>query len=103
MSNEKDKIKNSRRRFKDETAVQKQLKIAKTYKIPTDEPHKFAKHHATNCGDPKCTICANPRHNGWSKGNERLTAQERRLFQDIDSVRDKHSNGLNHDKETNQN
>lgn len=99
MSKPSDKIKNSRRRLKDENAIQKQLKIAKAHLIPVEEPHKLAKHHAVNCGDPKCSMCSNPRHNGWTKGNERLTAQERRLFQDIDIVRDKHSNGLKNDEE----
>lgn len=97
MSNQSDKVKNSKRRLKDDNAVAKQVKIAKTRHVPVEEPHRFAKHHAVNCGDPKCTMCANPRHNGWTKGNERLTAQERRLFQDIDTVRDKHSNGLKND------
>ena len=94
MSKEEDKIKNSLRRHRDDTAVNRQVKIAKSFGVPVDEPHKLAKHHALNCGDPKCTMCANPRHNGWSKGQDRLTAQERRLFQDPDQPNDRHSNGL---------
>ena len=89
MSNEKDKIKNSRRRLKDENAIQKQLKIAKAHHIPVDEPHKLAKHHAGNCGNPKCVMCGNPR-----KMFKELSQQERRLFQDTDTPNDKHSNGL---------
>lgn len=94
MSNQKDKIKNSRRRLKDENAVNRQVKIAKAYNIPVEEPHKLAKHHATNCGNPKCLMCANPR-----KIFNELTTQERRLFQDVDNVRDLHSNGLKNDEE----
>ena len=94
MSNQTDKIKNSRRRLKDENAVNKQVKIAKAYNVPIDEPHKLAKHHALNCGNPKCHMCGNPR-----KIFKEPTTQERRLFQDTDTIRDKHSNGLNHDKE----
>ena len=101
MSNSHDKIKNSRRRLKDETAINRQVKIAKAHNIPVDEPHKLVKHHAVNCGDPKCTMCANPRHNGWTKGQDRFTVQEQRLFQEIDSVRDRHHNGLKNDKEDN--
>jgi len=89
MSNDVDKIKNSRRRLKDENAVAKQVKIAKAYNIPIEEPHKLAKHHATNCGNPKCIMCSNPR-----KMFKELSMQERRLFQDIDTPNDKHSNGL---------
>ena len=61
MSTEQDKYKNSRRRLKDENAVKKQTKIAKEFGVPVSEPHKFAKKHAMNCGDPNCIFCMNPR------------------------------------------
>lgn len=89
MSKDADKLKNSKRRQQDENAINKQIKIAKAYNIPVEEPHKLAKHHATNCGNPKCIMCANPR-----KTFKELTQQERRLFQDIDTPNDRHSNGL---------
>jgi len=94
MSDSLDKFKNSRRRLQDENAIKKQTKIAKEHGVNIDEPHKYAKHHALNCGDPKCSLCSNPRHSGYTKGQEKLTAQERRLFQDLDYINDKHSNGL---------
>jgi hypothetical protein len=43
-----------------------------------------------DCGIPKCPLCSNPRRSHKDK----LTAQEKRLFQDIEKVSDKHSNGL---------
>lgn len=89
MSSQVDKEKNSRRRLKDENAVNKQVKIAKAYKVPVEEPHKLAKHHALNCGNPKCHMCGNPR-----KMFKEPTTQERRLFQDADTPNDRHSNGL---------
>ena len=89
MSKEQDKIKHSKRLLKDENAVKKQTKIAKDFGIPVTEPHKFAKHHAMNCGNPKCVMCANPR-----KIFKELTQQEKRLFQDVEKITDKHSNGL---------
>ena len=89
MSKEQDKIKHSKRLLKDENAVKKQTKIAKDFGIPVTEPHKFAKHHAMNCGNPKCLMCANPR-----KTFKELTQQEKRLFQDVEKITDKHSNGL---------
>jgi hypothetical protein len=52
MSTEQDRFKNSKRRLRDESAVKKQTKIAKAYGVPVTEPHKFAKHHAMNCGHP---------------------------------------------------
>jgi hypothetical protein len=93
MSTEEDKFKNSKRRLNDENAVKRQTKIAKTYGVPVSEPHKFAKHHAMNCGDPKCVMCMNPR-----KSFKELTQQEKRLFQDLEKISDKGSNGVNPDE-----
>jgi hypothetical protein len=61
MSDEESKIKHSKRILKTDNAVKKQTKIAKEFGIPVTEPHKFAKHHAMNCGNPKCHMCGNPR------------------------------------------
>lgn len=94
MSTEQDKFKKSKRLLKDENAVKKQTKIAKTFGVPVKEPHKFAKHHAMNCGNPKCHMCANPR-----KVFNELTQQEKRLFQDVEKTSDKRSNGKNLDEE----
>ena len=99
MSTEEDKFKNSKRRLKDENAVKKQTKIAKAHGL-TDkdkavkEPHRMAKHHAMDCGQPGCMLCGNPR-----KIFKELTQQEKRLFQDVDTPNDKHSNGLKNDQE----
>jgi hypothetical protein len=88
MSTEQDRFKNSQRRLRDESAVKKQTKIAKAYGVPVTEPHKFAKHHAMDCGNPGCMMCGNPR-----KTFNELTAQEKRLFQDTEAIRNRHSNG----------
>ena len=88
MSKEQDKFKNSRRRHADETAVKKQTKIAKSAGSDISQPHRFSKHHAMNCGKPKCMMCGNPR-----KVFNEPTTQEKRLFQDTDAVRKRHSNG----------
>ena len=88
MSTEQDRFKNSQRRLRDESAVKKQTKIAKAYGVPVKEPHKFAKHHAMDCGNPGCVMCGNPR-----KTFNELTAQEKRLFQDTEAIRNRHSNG----------
>jgi F420-0:gamma-glutamyl ligase-like protein len=94
MSNNSDKIKNSIRRFRDETAVKKQQKIAKQFGLNHNyQPHRWVKHHALNCGNPRCLLCKNPR-----KTFKELTAQERKIFQDIDRINNKHSNGLNKDQ-----
>ena len=89
MSTEQDKIKHSKRLLKDENAVKKQTKIAKSHGFPTGPEHKLAKLHATTCGDSNCVMCGNPR-----KFFNELTQQEKRLFQDVDTPNDKRSNGL---------
>jgi len=96
MSKEEDKFKKSKRILKDENAVKKQVKIAKEYKHingefnpKLDQPHRFAKHHAMDCGNPHCFLCGNPR----KTHKDKLTVQEKKLFQDADTHRDRHSNG----------
>jgi hypothetical protein len=74
---------------RDENAVKKQTKIARAHGMDVKEPHKFVKHHALDCGQPGCVMCGNPR-----KTFNELTTQEKRLFQDTERQRDKHSNGL---------
>lgn len=65
MSTEEDKAKRTKRMHKDECAVAKQVKIAKSAGMKVDEAHKFAKHHAIDCGTPGCFICGNSRpHDG---------------------------------------
>ena len=93
MSTEEDKFKNSKRRLKDENAVNKQVKIAKVHgmtdqDLAVKEPHRLAKHHAMDCGNPQCGLCGNPRRSH----KDTLTAQEKRLYQDVDTVRNRHSN-----------
>jgi hypothetical protein len=94
MSTEEDKFKHSKRLQKDDNAVKKQVKIAKEFGVPVEEPHKFAKKHAMNCGNPKCVMCGNPR-----KTFKELTQQEKRMYQDVDKTTDKHSNGLKPNEE----
>ncbi len=95
MSKEEDKFKHSKRLLKDENAIKKQVKIAKEHRVseynPKElEPHRYHKRHAMDCGNPECFMCGNPR----KTHKDKLTAQEKRLFQDVDNVRDVHSNGL---------
>ena len=95
MSTEEDKFKKSKRIQQDENAVAKQVKIARAHRL-TDkdkavkEPHRLAKHHVMDCGNPECYLCGNPR----KTHKDKLTAQEKKLFQDTEHIRDKHSNGL---------
>ena len=79
MSNEDAKLKHSKRIQKTQNQIKKQIKIAKSHGMPVDEPHKFAKHHAMDCGNPDCVMCGNPRK-VWKE----KTIQEKRF----DEVKD---------------
>ena len=59
MSTDADKLKHSRRLLKDDNAINKQLKIAKAvgHEKYIREPHRLSKHHALDCGNPKCLVC----------------------------------------------
>ena len=48
-----------------------------------------------DCGIPGCPLCSNPRRTHKNT----LTAQEKRLYQDVEKVTDRHSNGLKPDEE----
>ena len=93
MSTEEDKFKKSKRLLKDENAINKQLKIAKEFGVPVKEPHKFAKQHALDCGNPQCLLCSSEKVLG------KKTIKERRFEQDMDTTSDKRSNGLKNDQE----
>jgi hypothetical protein len=95
LSKEEDKFKKSKRLLKDENAVARQVKIAKAHgmtnkDLAVKEPHRLAKHHVMDCGNPQCPLCGNPRRTH----KDTLTAQEKRLFQDVDKTTDRHSNGI---------
>ena len=66
MSDPESKEKHSKRLHKEESAIKKQQKIAIDHghdkKDVEREPHRYAKHHAMDCGNPGCFMCGNPRH-----------------------------------------
>jgi len=99
MSHEQDKFNHSKRLLKDDNAIKKQLKIAKAHThVGTDnkvvkEPHRLVKHHAMDCGNPECYLCGNPR----KTHKDKLTQQEKSLFQDLEKTTNKHTNGLKPD------
>lgn len=91
MSREEDKNKHNTRMHRAWRAIKKQLGIIKSNKhfgdasrrIDEAQPHRLAKHHAMDCGQPDCLYCGNPRHNKFNKGKDKLTIQERRANQKI--------------------
>ena len=56
-----DRSKKAQRLQRTSNAIKKQLRIAKqsvwhNSKLLT-QPHRMAKHHALDCGNPKCLVC----------------------------------------------
>lgn len=74
------------KRFHDEeTKIKKQVKIAKQHGVVYNDevikqPHRLAKRHAMDCGNPECFMCGNPR----KTHKDKLTVQEKRFYQDIE-------------------
>ena len=97
MSNDLARYLNSKRRHKTDVAISRQVKIDKAHGSPLafKQPHRLAKRHAMDCGNPQCYLCGNPR----KTHKDRLTQQEKRLFQDLEKTSDKHSNGLPKDQD----
>jgi hypothetical protein len=97
MSTEQDRFKKSKRLLKDKNAINKQLKIAKAHGSSDDKnvknPHRLAKQHAMDCGNPKCLLCSREKVFGEP------TIQQKRFDQNLEEIRDKHSNGLTNQEE----
>lgn len=64
MTLEEAKVKHSKRIKQKQNHIKKQMRIAKAHNA-TDlyqrEPHRLAKRHAMDCGQPECFLCGNPR------------------------------------------
>ena len=104
MSNNLAKFLNSRRRHKTDIAIARQISIAKSKRTfnekNIEQSHRLAKHHAMDCGNPKCGLCGNPRHlRKGGHGGGGATVQERRAMQDVERHLNKHSNGLNNNEQ----
>jgi hypothetical protein len=100
MSNELAKYLGSRRRHKTDVHIARQVAIAKAHGLTNrdkavKQPHRMAKHHAMDCGQPGCMLCGNPR-----KLFNEMTLQERRMFQDVEAQRDARANGLTQPKDS---
>lgn len=80
MGHPEDKDKHSKRLHKEESAIKKQQKIAISHglnrKDVEREPHRFAKHHAMDCGNPECMMCGNPRKTFKEKTIQELSFEQ---------------------------
>lgn len=72
-------LKRARRRRLTTNAINRQKRIAKlsTWNHKTlNQPHRWAKRHAMDCGRPGCMVCGNPRRTLKEK-----TLQERKFVE----------------------
>ena len=81
MSDDIQREQRSKRLYDETVKIEKKLKIAKQYGLRfhdkvVREPHRLAKHNATNCGNSNCVMCMNPR-----KARGEKTIQEQRFEQ----------------------
>jgi hypothetical protein len=54
-----DRTKKAKRLQRTANTIKKQLRIAKAFGMThlLKQPHRLAKHHALDCGNPKCLVC----------------------------------------------
>ena len=91
MSNELAKFMNSRRRHKTDVKVARQVKIAKAHGLGfhdqvIKQPHRMAKHHVMDCGNPGCYLCGNPRKTDSLLRKNVCSRMLKRLLTDIQMV-----------------
>jgi len=65
----------SKKMQKTQNHIDKQVRIAKSHGVEVKKPHKFAKHHVMNCGNPDCLMCMNPRKYGEKTMQEKSFEQ----------------------------
>lgn len=79
MSDEIQKEQHSKRIHQKKVKIKRQVKIAKSHGVEVENPHRYVKHHAMDCGQPECVMCGNPRKLFGEK-----TIQELRFEQKTD-------------------
>ena len=79
MGNDIAKLRKSRRIARTDAAIKRQQRIAKAagaHARREDQPHRYHKHHALDCGKPGCMLCSNAR-----KTHGERTVQERKFIE----------------------
>lgn len=71
------RIKKAKRLQRTANAIKKQLRIAKAMGMHhiLKQPHRLAKHHALDCGNPECLVCHS------DKVFHKPTLQEKKFIQ----------------------
>jgi hypothetical protein len=93
MMDQEAKEKHSKRIQQKENHVKKQLQLAKDYgyhKLNNSmhkwryllQPHRAHKVHIFNCGDPKCSMCGNPRKFFEEETMQEKSHKQKKLYQE---------------------
>jgi hypothetical protein len=82
MSNEIDKIKHSKRLYKNKVKSHYQAKIAKSYGNVFKSEHVYEKRSAMTCGDSNCVMCGNPRKFRNEETMQEKTHKQMKLWDD---------------------
>jgi calcineurin-like phosphoesterase family protein len=97
MGNQVERYKHSRRMHRKLAYIDRQMGIRKVIfgnrdpgntLIKDEVPHRYHKLSGMTCGSSRCIMCGNPR-----KFFDERTMQEQRAMQDVDHIRNRHSNG----------
>lgn len=85
------------RRHRAEKFIKKQLKIARCNGEDPKTPGKYRKRRAMDCGNPRCTLCGNPRRHGtrYVSGDEKITKQERVVLEKLKYELEEEYYGIN--------
>lgn len=77
MTMSDDRSKRATRLQRTANAIKKQLRIAKAFGMNhiLKQPHRLAKHHALDCGNPECLVCHS------EKVFHKPTLQERKFIE----------------------
>ena len=99
MTQPTDKSVRGRRLLQKNRHIARQVRIRQAHKFSgpntkVDSPHRYHKVSGVTCGDSRCFMCGNPR-----KFFKERTMQEQREMQDVEQMRNKHSNGTVHNNE----
>jgi hypothetical protein len=98
MTQPTDKSVRGRRLQQKNRHIARQVRIRQAHKFPiptkdngVEKLHRYHKKSGVTCGDSHCAMCGNPR-----KFFKERTWQEQREMQDVEQIRNKHSNGTTH-------
>lgn len=80
----------AQRRHLTNSAIARQVQIARAHGQSANQRGRFKKHHAMDCGNPQCGLCGNQRHLGGKHGlslkelsAEDMLRHDRELFDPI--------------------